>query len=165
MSAEPIISAGPPSPVTDFEVETIVVDLPRRTTSGKTLAVKLRAVPTVEIIKALDGVPELNRAAGTPDEATFAQAREAIVQSEGPNRKIAALAIMEPPFSFGDAPEAGKAFWGNVHAENQAFIIKTILEFSGFGTPATPAQAQASSFRSVDAVDEPGDGGTGGGRR
>jgi hypothetical protein len=160
----PVISPGPPSPVSDFVVETAVVELPRKGVGGKTLAVKIRSVSTVEIVKALQGVPELNRGPGG-SETTLEQAREIIVNSEGPNRKLAQLGIIEPAFSFGDAPEQGKAFWPDLHSTNQAALIQAILEFSGWGQPATPAAAEAESFRGVVAPEGVGSGGAGGGSR
>jgi hypothetical protein len=148
------------SPATDFQVETKFIALPRPGGNGKPLALKIRAVSIVDLIKAMDGVPELNQApagAGT----TLEKAREIIVQSEGPNRRIAALGIVEPAFSF-DQREAGKAFWGDVHAENAGFAIKEILEFSGLAPAPTQAQAEAATFRGVDAGEGLGAGAAGG---
>jgi hypothetical protein len=138
----------------DFaEPETKIINLPRKGKGGKALSLLIRAVPAVEIIKALDGIPELRKGAdaeGTA-ERTFAQVRELLVQQDAPNRRIAELGIVEPQFWFGKESEPGKAPWGNVHTENAAFAVAQIMDLSGLtGGPApTPAQAQAAEFRGV----------------
>ena len=136
------------SSAADFaEPETVEFDLPRPGPGGKVLTVRLRAVPPVELVQAMEGVPDLNRAEGA-EQQSFEQARSVILQNAKPTERVVALGVVEPQFCFGE-PEEGKATWKNVHGENQAAIVKAIMDLSGFGASGG-AQAAAGEFRRVD---------------
>ena len=140
----------PVSSAADFaEPETLEVDLPRPGAGGKRLSVRVRAVPPVELVQAMEGVPELNRGDNAAGQQTFEQARAAILANALPTQRVVALGCVEPEFYFGE-PEEGKAPWKNVHGENQAAIVKAIMDLSGFGSPAPGGAAQAAAeFRPV----------------
>jgi hypothetical protein len=160
---------GKTSPASDFAApETKLFDLPRPGAGGKVLTVQIRTVPPIDLITAMEGVPELNQAA-VPDlsgtatpEKSFEAMRQTLLEQEAPQRKIVALAVLDPVFTFETPPEAGKAPWRNLHSDNQLALIAEIMDFSGFSkkpaapgpaaAPATPAEAataSAESFRGV----------------
>lgn len=147
----PTVEAKKGSPASDFaEVETTLITLPRAGAGGKALSVVIRAVPVIELIAAMEGVPELNQGESTDAPKSFEQVRALILQQQKPQERIAAAGVVDPPLSFGDAVEADKAPWRNIHSENQAFIVKAIMDESGFGaTPAKGAASQAATFREV----------------
>ena len=146
--ADPTIA----TPADFAEPETKVIELPRPTTGGKVLAVKIRAVPIPDLLRALDGVPELARGAGHKEEKTFAQMRELLLQQQGPNEAVALLGVVEPVFAFSkdEPPLDGMAPWRNVHSENQQFIISEIMELAGLTDgKKDEAAAAATRFRGV----------------
>jgi len=130
----------------DFERETRVITLPRPTTTGKKLVVKIGHVGQADWFTALEGIPEIAEA--DRSKITEAQARQFITSSEGPTRKLAALGIVEPEFSYGTEPEAGKAWWGHLHRENQDAVINALRDLSGIGksSPDGGAASRAASF-------------------
>jgi hypothetical protein len=158
---------GKTSPASDFAApETKLFDLPRPGAGGKVLTVQIRTVPPIDLITAMEGVPELNQApvpdlSGTATPAkSFEAMRQVLLEQEAPQRKIVALAVLDPVFTFETPPEAGKAPWRNLHSDNQLALIAEIMDFSGFSkkpapaatAPATPAEAataSAESFRGV----------------
>jgi hypothetical protein len=149
MAVEPIATPSAPSPVADFaEAETKLVALPRAGAGGKALAVLIRAVPTIDLVKAMEGVPDLNRSESGSDVQSFEAVRGLLLRNEGPQQRIAELGIVEPKFFFGE-PEEGKAPWRNVHGENQAAIVAAIMDLSGFGPAKTGAAVEAETFRGV----------------
>lgn len=129
------------SAASDFTRETKLVELPRQQ-NGKTLAVEIGAVPLPELIVALEGVPGATAAPDPTQTRTFAEIRESIVASIEPSKRVAALGLLAPAFSF-DERESGKAFWGDVQSENQAFIITQIMTLSGL-TGEASAKADPS---------------------
>lgn len=138
------------SPAEDFaERETKLIALPRLGANGKALSVLIGAVPTIDLVRAMDGVPELNKGAGEAVQQSFERVRGLLLEQERPQQAIAALGVVDPPLSFGGEPEAGKAPWRNIHGENQAFIIAEIMTLSGFGPAKTGAAVQAETFRPV----------------
>jgi len=141
------------STAADFaEPETKIITLPRPGPGGKLFVLRIRAVPATGLLKALDGIPELQQAPGVSAERTFAQVRELLLQQEAPTKRVAELGIVEPRFYFGDTPEEGKAPWANLHTVNAAYAVEQIMELSGLtGGPATPAAAAAAEFRGVAA--------------
>lgn len=146
-----------PSPASDFaEPETTVVQLPRKGAGAKDLFVKIRAVAPVDLVQAMEGVPDLG-AAPSEKSKSWDSVRELILSNEKPQQRVVAAGVIEPMFWF-DTPEDGKAPWKNVHAENQAFIVRSIMDISGFGVPVpgSPA-AKAESFRGVAADEGVGD--------
>ena len=142
---------GKASPATDFaEPETKFLDLPRPGSRGQVLTVQIRALQPIDLIRAMEGVPQLNRATGSPGVAqSFEEMRQALLQQDGPQRRIAEMGVLDPKFSFGDAPEEGKAPWSNVHGENQAAIVAGIMDLSGFSEKKGGGQPAAESFRDV----------------
>jgi hypothetical protein len=160
---------GKTSPASDFAApETKLFDLPRPGAGGKVLTVQIRTVPPIDLITAMEGVPELNQApvpdaSGTATPAkSFEAMRQTLLEQEAPQRKIVALAVLDPIFTFETPPEVGKAPWRNLHSDNQLALIAEIMDFSGFSkkpapaatAPATPAEAataSAESFREVAA--------------
>jgi phage pi2 protein 07 len=136
------------STAADFaEPETKLLELPRKGPLGKTLVVRIRAVPVDELLVALEGIPELQQA-GTGDAAkdkSFNQARELILAQVLPKRRIAKAGIVEPVFVFG--PDEAGAQWSNLHSENQEAIVNEIMEFSGLTGKGQAEKAEA--FRGV----------------
>jgi len=115
------------SAAADFARETRVVALPRPQ-GGRVLVVEVGAVPVLDLIAALDGIPT----AQTPKAVTrtWEEVKAELQAAAEPSRRVAALGIIAPEFTF-TAREDGKAFWGDVHPENQAFIIDQITALSG----------------------------------
>lgn len=115
------------SAVADFARETRVVALPRPM-GGRALVLEVGAVPVLDLIAALDGIPS----AQTPSDGkrTWEDVKRDLQAAAEPSKRVASLGIVAPEFSF-DAREDGKAFWGDVHPENQAFIIDQITSLSG----------------------------------
>lgn len=140
----------PVSSAADFaEPETLDFDLPRPGAGGRVLTVRLRAVPPVELVQAMEGVPELSRGDNAAQQQTFEAARSTILANALPTQRVVALGCVEPQFYFGE-PEDGKAPWKNVHGENQAALVKAIMDLSGFGSPAPGGAAEkAAEFRPV----------------
>jgi len=149
---------APASAAADFaQPESKEITLPA-TQNGKTVTVKIRAVPVVKLLQALDGIPQLAKPPGGSEGTTFEQARSVIVEQDGPMRKVAQAGVVEPKFSIDGNPKPGEADWDNVRFENQKFIVSEIMDFSGLTAtvkvePPGPAEAaaQAGEFRGVAA--------------
>jgi hypothetical protein len=148
----------PVSTAADFaQPESKEIALPV-TQNGKTVTVRIRAVPVVKLIQALEGIPQLAKGPSDAGGTTFEQARAIVVEQDGPMRKVAALGLVDPKFSIEGDPQPGEADWNNVRFENQKFIVSQIMDFSGLsGGDAPPAPAakeaaaQADEFRGVAA--------------
>lgn len=118
----------------DIRRNTSVVALPVEQ-GGVQIVLRLRAVPTAEVITCLDGIPGMNSAPGADDGRSWAEKRASVLQAIEPTKRLAAAGIVEPEFAFGE-PEEGKANWDDLVQENQAFVVRTIMELSGFSQPA-----------------------------
>lgn len=155
MSTE--LRAGAPlevTRVTDIRRATQVVALPVPQ-DGVTIVVKVRAAKVAALLSELEGVPSLSAAPNTGQARSFAQAREEILASLVPSRRIAQLGLIEPPFSFGDAPEDGKAWWDDLVSDNQGAVIEAIMSLSGLKGSAA---AQAGGFSAGAVSDGAGSG-------
>jgi hypothetical protein len=149
---------APVSPAADFaQPESKEITLPA-TQNGKAVTVRIRAVPVVRLLKALEGIPQLSRGENSSS-TTFEQARGLIAEQDVPMRKVAEAGILAPKFVFdGSEPKVDEASWDNVRFENQKFIVSEIMDFSGFTATVTvdppgpvEAAAQAEEFRGVAA--------------
>jgi hypothetical protein len=137
-TAEPLVV----SRSADIKRATKLVQLPVAQ-DGVTIVVKVRAAKVAALLAELEGVPSLNAAPSPSRTRTFAEAREAILAQLAPSRRIAELGLIEPAFSFGDAPEDGKAWWDDLIADNQACVIEEIMSLSGLRGDAAK---QAGTF-------------------
>lgn len=126
----------------DIKRATQVLQLPVAQ-DGATIVVKIRAAKIAALFAELEGVPGLNEAPSPNRTRTFAEAREQLLASLAPSRRIAELGLIEPPFSFGDVPEDGKAWWDDLVADNQAAVIEAIMSLSGLKGDAAK---QAGTF-------------------
>lgn len=118
--------------------KTALVALPVEQDGG-VIVLRLGAVPKLAIIEALDGIPGTDGGA-TADEG-WARVRDTVRGSVAPEQRLAALGIVEPAFSFGEREE-GKAYWDDLLAENQGFVIKSIMDLSGW-KGAAPAEVKS----------------------
>jgi hypothetical protein len=108
---------------------------------GATIVLKIGAVPTLQVIEALDGIPGANVGPESDQEKkSFAEMRETFVKSVRPTALLASRGILEPEFSF-DGREDGKAFWDDLVTENQAFVVSEILKLSGWKGGEKPETA------------------------
>ena len=113
----------------DIKRQRQVLELPIAQ-DGVTIVIEIGAVPVPQLMGAMDGVPGANAAPSAERVKTLAEAREEILQFDGPSKRVAALGILAPEFSF-DAREDGKAFWDDLIGENQGAAIAAIMELSG----------------------------------
>src|SRR6185369_16657619 len=128
----------PVSTAADFaqpESKEIALPVPQ---NGKSVTVRIRAVPVIRLLQALEGIPQLGKAPDGSDATTFEQARAMVVEQDGPMRKVAALGVVDPKFSIDGNPKPGEADWDNVRFENQKAIVSAIMDFSGLTAPASP---------------------------
>lgn len=125
----------------DITREVQIVALPALQ-GGKPIVVKVAAVEIIELLAALEGVPNANAAPAAGRVVAFSEVREGIIQSAGPSKKVAALGLIEPAFAF-EQREDGKAYWGDLLMENQAAVIAAIMELSGLKGDAAK---QAGTF-------------------
>lgn len=121
----------------DIRRGTKVVALPVAQ-DGQTIVLRLGAVPTLKVIEAMDGIPGANAGAAADEgRKSFAEMREGFLKSIRPTTLLASHGILEPEFAF-ESREDGKAFWDDLVSENQAFVIKEILQLSGWKEGAKP---------------------------
>lgn len=121
----------------DIRRSTAIVELPVQQ-DGATIVLRLGAVPTLQVIEAMDGIPGANTgAAAAGEKKSFAEMREAFLKTMAPTALLASRGILEPEFCFGER-EDGKAFWDDLVAENQAFVVGEILRLSGWKEGAKP---------------------------
>lgn len=109
---------------------------------GNVIVVEIGAVEVPELMAAMDGVPGANSAPSAERVKTLAEAREEILQFAGPSKRVAALGLIAPEFSF-EAREDGKAYWGDLLGENQGAVIAAIMNLSGLNGGAAK---QAGTF-------------------
>lgn len=113
----------------DITRETLTVALPVLQ-GGKQIVVKVQAVPVVDLLAALEGLPGANAAPGPDRVKPFAEVRAELIQAAVPSRRVAALGLIEPDFSF-DSREDGKAYWDDLLAKNQGAVVEAIMNVSG----------------------------------
>lgn len=132
----------------DIVRESALVSLPTMQ-GGKTIVVRVQAVPVVDLLAALDGIPGANAAPSPSAVKTFAEIRADIIKADGPSRAVAALGLIEPDFAF-DQREGGKAFWGDLLPANQAAVIEAIMTASGMDGGAAKQAAGFSGGAGVE---------------
>jgi hypothetical protein len=149
---------SPVSPASDFaQPETKEITLPKPH-NGKTVSVKIRAIPASKAIAALEGIAQLSRGEDV-SATTFEEARRLVAENDLPMRRIVALGVVEPVFVTNGQAGPGEADWDNVGFENQQHIVGEIMAFSGLGptpspvAPVSPQEAAqaAGEFRNVAA--------------
>lgn len=126
----------------DIKRATLILQLPV-VQDGVTIVVKVWAAKIAALFAQLEGVPGLSDAPSGSRTRTFAEARENLLASLEPSRRIAEMGLIEPAFSFGDEPEDGKAWWFDLVGENQAAVIEAIMSLSGLKGDAAK---QAGTF-------------------
>lgn len=126
------------SKATSVQRKTDHVQLPVEQDGGA-IVLRIGAVPKLAIIEALDGLPSSEGVAAV--DGTWSRLREVVLGSVRPEQRLAALGIIEPEFTF-EAREEGKAYWDDLLAENQGFVIKAIMDLSGW-KGAVPAEVKS----------------------
>lgn len=133
------------SPASAIRVLTRVVDLPEPGPDG-TISVEIQKVHPALLLAEMGSMPAM----GEPSKSEGLQAVARLVsESRAPVMAVARAGLVAPPFSFGDAPEDGKAWWGALSWANQLSVFNAIMEFAGLkadvreGTDAEAARQVA----------------------
>lgn len=134
-----------PSPISAIGVPTKLIDLPEPGPEG-VISILIRKRHPAALLAAAGHLQSL--AGETPKDV--AGTLKMITESADPLRRIAEEGIIAPPFSFGEQPEDGKAWWGDLSFENQAAIATSIMELAGLSmriTEGTDAEAARAVSR------------------
>lgn len=149
-----------PSLPTDAELETKVVELPRKTASGKVLRFRIRALRPLAYARALGSVPDFGMD-GVGEKLSAEDTIRAAESAEGKSKALCAAAVLEPQLAL-DGPEPGKFDWETLHQENVIALMQAIGELSGLASPAGGPGSEAARFRAgADAGAGGGAGGAG----
>lgn len=123
-----------------------VIDLPEEGPEG-VISIAIRKVHPAELLAALGDMPSF--AVGDNPAQGFAAVAMVMDKSKAPLAAVAKAVILAPEFSFGEAPEDGKAWWGNLSWVNQMAVFTEGMAYAGLkaevkeGTDAEAARAVA----------------------
>lgn len=116
-----------PSPASAIRPITKVIELPDAGPDGP-IRIEIRKHHPAELLTALGALTSMP--VGEPAKGLEAVA-VAIAKSKVPFADVAQAVIVAPEFSFGDAPEEGKAWWGHLSWANQMAVFNESLAFAG----------------------------------
>jgi len=123
-----------------------VIDLPDQGADG-VISIEIRKVHAGELLARMGDMPTF--AVGDSVEKGVAAVARIVAKSRAPVAAVAEAVIVAPPFSFGEAPEDGKAWWGNLSWTNQLAIFREGMAYAGLsaevkeGTDAEAARKVA----------------------
>lgn len=116
------------SPVSAIGVPSKVIDLPEEGPAG-VISIEIRKVHAAELLTRLGDMPTF--AVGDGAEKGIAAVARVMAKSKAPIAAVAEAVIVSPPFSFGEAPEDGKAWWGNLSWPNQLAVFTEGMAYAG----------------------------------
>lgn len=114
------------SPVSAIGILTQVVDLPEPGPMG-TISVEIQKVHPALLLAEMGAMPAMVE---SKPEGMQAVAK-LVADSRAPVMAVARAGLVAPPFSYGDAPEEGKAWWGALSWVNQMAVFNAVMEFAG----------------------------------
>lgn len=101
-----------------------LITLPEPTADGDEITIKIRQAYASDAWIGMGGM------SSTVDPPVKGQKKLSPEKSKAVVRRLAALGIVEPKFSF-EAREDGAAFWDDLSVGNQLFVVNEILSFTG----------------------------------
>lgn len=154
-------AAKKPSPISAIGVLTKVVDLPEHGPAGE-ISIEIQKVHPALLLAEMGTMPAMD--AGSPKPEGLQAVAKLVADSRAPVLAVARAGLVSPPFSFGDAPEDGKAWWGALSWANQLAVFNAVMEFAGLKADVkegTDAEAARKVARFPVGPDRPAGGGHG----
>lgn len=128
------------SPASAVAVKTEIIDLPDEGAHGP-ISVEIRKRHPAELIAALGDVPGLS---GPEPAQNLESVGRVLARTAAPLKEVAKLVLTAPPFSFGDEPEEGRAWWGNLSWENQVAIFNAGMRLAGLQSEVRSADQEVA---------------------